>query len=100
MDAKKYSIDPASQEMICRMEELGQDNAWSRYEAQMPRCGFGRLGLCCRICSMGPCRVDPFGEGPQVGVCGADADTIVARHFLRAVAAGTSAHSDHGRSVA
>ena len=35
-----------------------------------------------------------------MGVCGADADTIVARNFLRAVAAGASAHSDHGRGVA
>jgi len=49
---------------------------------------------------MGPCRINPFGEEPRVGVCGADADTIVARNFLRAVAAGTSAHSDHGRGVA
>jgi carbon-monoxide dehydrogenase catalytic subunit len=48
---------------------------------------------------MGPCRIDPFGEGPQRGVCGADADTITARNFLRAVAGGTSAHSDHGRGV-
>jgi carbon-monoxide dehydrogenase catalytic subunit len=49
---------------------------------------------------MGPCRIDPFGDGPQLGVCGADVDTIVARNFLRAVAAGTSAHSDHGRTIA
>ena len=49
---------------------------------------------------MGPCNVDPFGRGPQKGVCGADANTIAARHFVRYVAAGTAAHSDHGRSVA
>jgi len=34
-----------------------------------------------------------------LGICGVDADTIVARKFLRAVAAGASAHSDHGRGV-
>jgi carbon-monoxide dehydrogenase catalytic subunit len=48
---------------------------------------------------MGPCRVDPFGEGPQKGVCGADADIIVARNLGRTIAAGASAHSDHGRDI-
>jgi len=32
-------------------------------------------------------------------VCGADADTIVARNFLREVAGGAAAHSDHGRHL-
>ena len=48
---------------------------------------------------MGPCRVDPFGDGPQKGVCGADADIIVARNLGRTIAAGASAHSDHGRDI-
>jgi len=100
MDAKKRSSDPAAQEMIRQMAEAGVETAWDRLEAQEPQCGFGQLGLCCRVCNMGPCRIDPFGEGPQRGVCGADADTIIARNFLRAVAAGASAHSDHGRGVA
>lgn len=100
MDAKKRSSDKAAQKMIDHMARSGQRNAWDRLEAQSPQCGFGKLGLCCRICTMGPCRIDPFGEGPKLGVCGADADTIVARNFLRAVAAGCSAHSDHGRGVA
>jgi len=100
MEPKKRSSDKAAQEMIEHMAQAGQQNAWDRLEAQLPQCGFGKLGVCCRICSMGPCRIDPFGDGPQVGVCGADVDTIVARNFLRAIAAGTSAHSDHGRGVA
>ncbi|MHC4194833.1 MAG: anaerobic carbon-monoxide dehydrogenase catalytic subunit [Planctomycetota bacterium] len=100
MDPKKRSSDKAAQEMINYMAEADLRNAWDRLEAQEPQCGFGKLGICCRICTMGPCRIDPFGDGPQTGVCGADADTIVARNFLRAVAAGTSAHSDHGRGVA
>ncbi|MCM8768545.1 MAG: anaerobic carbon-monoxide dehydrogenase catalytic subunit [Candidatus Omnitrophica bacterium] len=74
--------------------------AWERLERQEPQCGFGLLGICCRNCAMGPCRIDPFGEGAQFGVCGADADTIAARNFLRMVAVGASAHSDHGRAVA
>lgn len=49
---------------------------------------------------MGPCRIDPFGEGPSRGVCGATADTIVARNLARMIAGGAAAHSDHGRDVA
>ena len=100
MDPKQRSSDPAAQEPLRKMAEAGLSTAWDRLEAQQPQCGFGQLGLCCRICNMGPCRIDPFGEGPQRGVCGADADTIIARNFLRAVAGGASAHSDHGRGVA
>lgn len=100
MDPKKRSSDKAAQKMISCMAGADLPNAWDRLEAQLPQCGFGKLGVCCRICNMGPCRIDPFGEGPQAGVCGADADTIVARNFLRAIAAGASAHSDHGRGVA
>ncbi len=70
-----------------------------RYENQKPQCGFGLLGICCRNCAMGPCRISPFDECAQLGVCGANADTIVARNFLRMVAAGAAAHSDHGRAV-
>jgi carbon-monoxide dehydrogenase catalytic subunit len=100
MDPKKRSSDPAAQAMIKQMADQGIETAWDRLEQQEPQCGFGQLGLCCRICNMGPCRIDPFGEGPERGVCGADADTIIARNFLRSVAAGASAHSDHGRGVA
>jgi carbon-monoxide dehydrogenase catalytic subunit len=46
---------------------------------------------------MGPCRLTKEG---QTGVCGATIDTIVARNFARMVAAGASAHSDHGRGLA
>jgi carbon-monoxide dehydrogenase catalytic subunit len=94
------SIDAASQEMLGVAEEGGYSTVWDRWETMQPQCGFGRLGICCRICNMGPCRIDPFGEGPQTGVCGADADTIAARNLVRMIAAGAAAHSDHGRDVA
>ena len=74
------SIDPATNEMLARAEELGFTTAWDRYEAMLPQCGFGELGVCCRNCNMGPCRISPFeDEGPQLGICGATADIIVAR---------------------
>ncbi|MFH1578339.1 MAG: anaerobic carbon-monoxide dehydrogenase catalytic subunit [Candidatus Omnitrophota bacterium] len=99
-DAKSKSIDIASQELIEKAKLEGVKVIWDRYEDMQPQCGFGQLGICCTICNMGPCRIDPFGEGPQVGVCGANADTIAARNLARKVAVGASAHSDHGRDVA
>jgi carbon-monoxide dehydrogenase catalytic subunit len=72
---------------------------WDRYQDQLPQCGYCEMGLSCRNCVMGPCRVDPFGEGPQKGACGADADIIVARNLGRMIAAGAASHSDHGRDL-
>ncbi|MFC1812552.1 anaerobic carbon-monoxide dehydrogenase catalytic subunit, partial [Thermodesulfobacteriota bacterium] len=57
-------------------------------------------GLCCRHCLQGPCRIDPFGEGPEAGICGATADVMVARGLDRAIAAGTAAHSGHAKHLA
>jgi carbon-monoxide dehydrogenase catalytic subunit len=97
----KRSIDPAAQAMLAHAEAQGFETAWDRLEAQLPQCGFGELGLCCRHCNMGPCRISPFDEeGPKAGVCGATADILVARGLLRAIAAGAAAHSDHGRDIA
>ena len=97
MDPKERSIDKAAQQLIQRMADLGQENAWDRLEKQMPQCGFGKQGVCCRICSMGPCRIT---KKAPAGVCGADADTIAARNLLRMIASGAAAHSDHGRDIA
>ena len=100
MNPEKRTIDPASQKMLEEAEKQNIQTAWDRYDSQQPQCGFGQLGICCRICNMGPCRIDPFGEGAQKGVCGASSDTIVARNLLRMIAGGASAHSDHGRDIA
>jgi anaerobic carbon-monoxide dehydrogenase catalytic subunit len=100
MSFKDRSVDPASQEMLAVCAKADLETAWDRYDRQQPQCGFGELGICCRNCNMGPCRIDPFGEGPTTGVCGATADIIVARNLLRSIAAGAAAHSDHARDVA
>ncbi len=97
--ANQVSITPGVSEMIEKAEEEGIKTAWHRYLEQQPQCSFGLLGICCRNCNMGPCRIDPFGYGPQRGVCGATADTIVARNIVRMIAAGAAAHSDHARDV-
>jgi carbon-monoxide dehydrogenase catalytic subunit len=94
------SVDRATQEMLQLAENQKMETIWDRWEEQQPQCGFGQLGVCCRICNMGPCRIDPFGGEPRRGACGADADTIVARNLVRMVAGGSAAHSDHGRDVA
>ena len=93
------SIDPASQTMLYKAEQEGIETAWDRYEKQIPQCSFGQLGVCCRNCNMGPCRIDPFGETAEKGICGATADIIVARNLLRTIAAGAAAHSDHSRDA-
>jgi anaerobic carbon-monoxide dehydrogenase catalytic subunit len=97
--AEKRALDKTDQVMIEKAIGDGVETAWDRLADQQPQCGFGQLGLCCNNCSMGPCRIDPFGEKPTRGVCGATADTIVARNLLDDLAVGAAAHSDHGREV-
>ncbi len=98
-DLSEYSICKDAQAMIAKAREDGVETVWDRLREQEPHCGFCELGLSCRNCIMGPCRIDPFGNGPSRGVCGADADVVVARNFGRMVAAGAAAHSDHGRDL-
>ncbi len=93
---EERSIDPAAQAMLIRADELGLGTAFSRAE-QMAPCPIGADGSCCRLCFMGPCRLVKDG---QTGVCGATIETITARNFARAIAAGAAAHSDHGRDLA
>ena len=88
-----------AQEMLTVARAEGIQTVWDRALAQDPQCGYCSLGVSCRNCSMGPCRIDPFGVGPQLGVCGATADLIVARNLGRSIAAGSSSHSDHGRDI-
>ncbi len=98
----KYSSSTITEDgrlLLKKMEREGVESVWDRFQAQLPNCGYCEMGLSCRICVMGPCRIDPFGEGPQRGVCGADADIMVARNLGRMIAAGAASHSDHGRDL-
>ncbi len=96
---KRLTVSEDSRQMIERAQKEQIETVWDRLTAQEPQCGYCSLGLSCRNCAMGPCRIDPFGDGPTKGVCGADADVIVARNLGRSIAAGASAHSDHGRDI-
>ncbi len=93
---EERTSDPAAQQMLIRADELGIGTAFSRAEDMAP-CNIGGAGMCCKICGMGPCRLTKDG---QTGVCGATIDTIQARNFIRSIAAGSAAHSDHGRDMA
>ena len=86
--------DPAVREMLLHMQEMGVETVFDRFDRQQPQCSFGIAGVCCKNCYMGPCKVTK--KCPR-GVCGADADVIVARNLLRALAAGAAAHGARGR---
>ncbi|NDV20948.1 anaerobic carbon-monoxide dehydrogenase catalytic subunit [Pseudodesulfovibrio sp. JC047] len=82
--------------MLRKAKREGVETVYDRLEQQTPHCKFCELGTTCRNCTMGPCRVS---EKRPRGVCGADADVIVARNFGRFVTGGAAAHSDHGRDL-
>jgi carbon-monoxide dehydrogenase catalytic subunit len=87
--------------LLEKAKKEGVKTAWDRYEDQLPQCGFGETGLCCRHCLQGPCRIDPFGvTGPKFGICGVNADVIVARGLARSIAGGTASHSAHAKHLA
>ncbi len=90
------SMDQATIDMVNIANDTEVSTVFDRYQLQKPQCKFGTDGVCCRLCHMGPCRITPKAH---LGICGADADTITARNLLREIAAGTAAHSDHGRML-
>ncbi len=91
---EEMSIWKDAHEMLRKAKRDGVETAWDRLNDQTPHCTFGESGVCCRICTMGPCRIS---KKAPLGVCGADADVIVARNFGRFLAGGAAGHSDHGR---
>ncbi len=104
VDPTEISIDIATQEMQARAQKLDIETVFDR-AANMKPCNIGMQGTCCKTCSMGPCRL-PLpksgieGKDDRKGLCGATANTIAARNFIRMIAGGAAAHSDHGRGVA
>lgn len=88
MNNQKICKD-ADKKLEAYIEGLDQEVSHHRMTAQENKCGYGLSGVCCRLCSNGPCRLSP--ARPR-GVCGADADTIVMRNFLRSVAAGSGCY--------
>ena len=90
-------FEAATNRLLETGAKVGADSWQMRVKNQTPNCKFGESGVCCRICSMGPCRITP--KAPR-GICGCDVHGIVGRNYLRFTAGGAATHSDHGREIA
>jgi carbon-monoxide dehydrogenase catalytic subunit len=77
-------------------QEAGIETVFERYKSQQPQCTYGQQGVCCQLCSHGPCRIT---AKASKGICGATADTIVARNLLRLAIHGAAAYSHHLEQV-
>ena len=89
-------LEAATERLLETGKKVGADGWQYRVANQTPHCKFGEQGVCCRICSMGPCRITP--KAPR-GICGCDVHGIVARNYLKFTAGGSATHSDHGREI-
>ena len=100
---KKWACDcwdASCSSMFNELHESGVCTVFDRVAEQGAQCRFGQLGLCCRICLQGPCRINPMGKEPTTGICGARDYTIVSRNIDRMIAGGTASHSCHGKEIA
>ena len=52
-------MEAATNALLENGKKVGADSWQQRVKNQTPHCGFGEAGTCCRICSMGPCRITP-----------------------------------------
>ncbi len=90
---------PAAEGIVEWGESHDFTTCFERAEKVKP-CPIGAKGACCKHCNMGPCRfTGKEAETEARGVCGAQLPTVAARNFLRMIAAGTAAHSDHARDM-
>ena len=89
-------FEAATNRLLETGAKVGADSWQMRVKNQTPHCKFGEKGICCRICSMGPCRITA--KAPR-GICGCDVHGIVGRNFLKFTAGGAATHSDHGREI-
>ncbi len=95
---QERTIDELAKKMIETCLKEGIETVWDRAEIQEPHCKWCVTGVSCARCTMGPCRIMPD-INRERGVCGADADLIVARNLLDTLATGAASHSDHGREI-
>jgi carbon-monoxide dehydrogenase catalytic subunit len=96
---EEITICPATQAMLQKASNENIKTCFDRVKEQKG-CPFGETAGCCRVCGTGPCRISPKKADKETGLCGVSADIIAARNFVRMIAVGTAAHSDHARSVA
>ncbi len=98
---KSEATSPSADLVDKIMADTGT-SSFERLSKQEPSCWFGEWGVCCRMCYMGPCRIQSarFKNGVTKGVCGATADTIVARNLLRETVGGAASHGEHAYEIA
>ncbi|MDR1873030.1 MAG: anaerobic carbon-monoxide dehydrogenase catalytic subunit [Deltaproteobacteria bacterium] len=100
--APPESGDPTTLAALALAREKGRETIFDR-AIKMKPCNIGTEGICCKVCSQGPCRLpltkaikDGSEEDTRIGLCGATPETIVTRNLTRMISAGAAAHSDHG----
>ncbi len=100
MDFKTYKNQPDDELSTYMYKVVQKDNMetiYERFAKQQPQCAFGSMGVCCTLCTDGPCQIT---RKTKRGVCGASADLMVARNLLLKCAQGTVANVYHARNVA
>ncbi len=80
--------NPDVKELVEIAKKKGYEVPHTRRE-KASICEIGKKGLCCNVCSEGPCRIT---EKHPYGVCGLNADQIVAKNLLRHVSAGVACY--------
>ena len=50
-------MEAATDALLETAAKVGADTWQQRVKNQTPHCKFGEEGICCRICTMGPCRI-------------------------------------------
>ncbi|UCD89383.1 MAG: carbon monoxide dehydrogenase, partial [Desulfobacterales bacterium] len=95
---KDITICDSTAQMLEKARRDGVEIAFDR-TANMRACPIGEKSACCKHCAMGPCRLNAKYPYKQVGVCGANIDTIMSRNFARMVATGSACHNDHGMTM-
>ena len=90
-------VDELSLSMYQVTRQDQMETIYERFAKQQPQCAFGTLGVCCTLCTDGPCQIT---RKASRGVCGATADLIVTRNLLLKCAQGAVANVYHARNVA
>lgn len=85
---RKKTSDSAVEQLLVAAYKQGIETNWDRYESMVPLCGFGRLSLCCNVCTQGPCHINPFEAEDKATICGKARAELVAANFLRLVGEG------------
>ncbi len=79
---RRKTIDPAARKYLTFARQQGIDLSWNHYERMLPQDGFGRLGLTCSACALGPCRLNPFSDQEEYTVCGLSSADLVYHRLM------------------